>query len=69
MKHEHAQRMGIAPRNSVLTMHPGMNRRKRPRAEQGAMYHHYRIACQPPPPNASHNCVVDTMERAKETKL
>lgn len=44
MKHEHTQRMGIAPRDSVLTIHPGMNRRKRPRAEQGAMNHHYRIA-------------------------
>ena len=67
MKHEHMQRMGIAPQDSVLTMHPGMNRRKRPRAEQGAMYHHYRIACQLP--HANHNCVVDIMERARETKL
>lgn len=74
MKHEHTQRMGIAPRDSVLTIHPGMNRRKRPRAEQGAMNHHYRIAVTKDdqlstPPYASHNCVVDIMERAKESKL
>lgn len=73
MKHEHTQRMGIAPQDSVLTMHPGMNRRKMPRAEQGAMNHYYRIAVtkddQLSTLYASHNCVVDIMERAKETKL